>query len=228
MLWSAAAPARAEATEPLVYTEIANSSADGPLVGGISSAQALAYALTDPAKLLDYVNPQLLSAGNRLPHGSRLEFVITGWMVAGSSLAQYVASRLNGAYAAGRLVNPQTGTALEAWPEYPGQVAWGDDATDAVTLRVLASPWAYVLVGALALVAAAVVWDLLSHAGWTASSVGLGSAVSPIGVISWLIAHWYVPVGIVVAGIAAPIIINEVASTREAENRLEYAEGGGT
>ncbi len=221
---AATANAAALSTTP-VYTTLADSTADGALVGGITSAQALALSVSDPARLLDYLNPRMLAAVNALPHGTRLEFDVTGWTVAGASMAGLVANRVNAAFLGGTLVNPSTNTPLEAWPEYARQVAFASG--DTVTFRVLASPWAWILVGVVGLLAVAVVWDLLAHSSWTASSVGIGSAVSPIGVLQWLVRYWYVPAGALVAGVLAPIIIADVANTRESENRLRYAEGGG-
>lgn len=205
----------------LVYTQLGSSGSDGPLVGGLSGIAAAALAATDPAGLVPYVNAALLAAETNLPEGTRVEMEISGWATPLGSSAQLVASTLQSAYQQGRIVDPESGQPPEAWPEYPGQIFWGDDATDTLTVRALkAQPPVvaiWIVVGLLALVAAVLVWDALHASTWRASSASAAVAKAAVGVLSWAVGHWYLVLGGAAVLAVAPWALREHAALRAAE-----------
>lgn len=218
----------------LAYTVLADSASDGPLVSGISGAQAAYLALTNPAGLVAYVNGQLQAALQSLPEGTRVELTIGGWTLPGiGPVASRAAGEVNSAWAGGQI--DYQGEPVHAWPEYPNQVAWGDDSTATVTIRTLVGQWQavlFVLIGVLVVAAVWVLWDNWSQpsTSWQARSAvpqQPSGVPSPSSVLAWLGRNW--PWMVIGAGAAAaaPFVIRSVARVREAENELRYAEGGG-
>jgi hypothetical protein len=212
---------------------LGSNSADGPLVGGISGAQAAEIAASDPAALAKYLNARLLAAEAQLPEGAAVQLSVTGWQTPIGSSAQFVADQINSAWTSGEIVDPQTGSPPEPWREYPGQIAFGDDATDTVTIRVLKEQpplvALYILIGVAAVIAIAVVWDNLSSPStpWTAqSSVPPAVALNAGGILKFITQNWAI-LALGAGGLVAmPFIIRHIAQTREAENELRAAERG--
>jgi len=205
-------------------TTIASSDTDGPLVGGIDALTALDLAATNPQALAQYVNPALQHAERSLPEGAEVELDITGWQVAGQSIAQFVASRLNANIRDIR--DPDTGEQVQPWPQYPDQIAWGDDSTDTLTLRwVKGQPFAvWIIVGIVVL---AGIWYLLSRAKWRASAnVVAPGTPNPVSIGAWIVDHWWLFLILAAAGVAAPFIVRSAAKTEEAVNELRAAERG--
>ena len=222
-----------QAAPVFVYTTIASSAQDGALVSGITGVDAAAIATVDPAGLTQYVNSQLLAAEASLPEYTRVEMDIVGWQTPLGSSAQFVANQINSAFASGQITDPITGGPPESWAEYPGQIAWGDDATDSVTIRVLkAQPPVialYIIVGLAAVIAVALIWGALQRSSWQAKSAttGVNGAKVFTSIAGFVVDNWWWEVPLAGAAIVAPFVIGKTAQTEEAVNRLRYAERGG-
>jgi hypothetical protein len=222
------------AADGLVRTTVASSDRDGALVTGISGVEAAALAVTNPGALLQYVNADLQAALAALPEGTRMELVVSGWSLpAVGSVASSVADRVNAAWAAGQV--DYGGEPVQAWPEYPGQVAWGDDGSATVTIRVLKAQWQallFVFIGILVVAAVWVLWDgwRSSATPWQANAAspsGIGTGSTGLGgLLKFLAANWWWELPVVGAVAFAPWAINKLAAAREAENRLAAAERG--
>jgi len=180
----------------LAYQTLASSDQAGALVTGISGAEAALLAATNPAALVGYFNSALVSALQGLPEQTRVELDISGWTVAGQSLASYAAQQINSAWASGRI--DYNGEAVQPWPEYPTQVAWGDDSTATVTIRVLKAQWEailFVAIGILVVVAVWILWDNWRSPStpWTAQVAYQQGTTPPLtgqGVLAWAARNW--------------------------------------
>jgi hypothetical protein len=215
----------------LVYATIGSSAADGPLIGGLSVAEATYLAAINPAALGNYINEDMRQAEENLPEGTRVELQITGWTVFYGSAADAVASQIQAAFAAGKVIDSSTGQPPATWPEYPYTLAEGDDATDTVILRwVKEGPELVVVLVAIIIILAVVIY-LLMHAGWQAQSAtpqGGAPPAEPPGLsfLEFLAKNWPL---LLIGGLAlasAPFVIHELAKTREAEVELAAAGKG--
>lgn len=205
----------------LTWRVIGSNSMNGPLLQGVSTSQAIAWALQGRTDLLaQAVNQALAQAELALPEGTPVQLDISGWTVPGGSLAQYVAGQIQQAYVSGRIIDPNTHGVPDTWPEFPGQLAWGSDATDTVTLRWVKRPaWAvWIVVGIVIVLAALALVYLLQRANWQAQAgFAQGGATSPAGPsvnpLPWLLHNWqWVLVGLAALAVA-PFAIRQLGAT---------------
>lgn len=146
----------------LVYSTILTKTQAGPLVtiSGLNTA---------------VLNTDLKTAELNQPEGMRLVLTVTQF----GQWAQWVGSQINAKFLKGEIVDPSSGTALVAWPEYSHQVAWGDDTTGTLTLRwVKGQPFAYIILGVVVALAGILLWRSLATAGWSMQKAQL-PAVGP-------------------------------------------------
>jgi hypothetical protein len=223
----------------LVVTEIASSSANGALVADVSGINLAYVAATHPDQLVQYMNADLMAAQHGLPEGTRVEIVITGWQAFGQNWAERVAQGIQDAYVKGDITDPDTGNRVEAWPEYPDQICWGDNEANTVTMRsvkqfpIMVVVW--VVIGILAIIGVWKLWELLHQSQWSARSATPQVTTNPGGstglpsagtVFSWAWNNWHWVLLGAGALAATPFIVRTVAKTREAKNELAAAERG--
>jgi len=217
------------------YTVIADSGVNGPIVGGLNAytvAQLIGYFTifdwTDFSNLLQsLVNQDMIQAEVGQPEGQRIELDITGL----DGQAVFVADHIQGFYAQGKIVGPD-GSPITAWPEYPGQIAWGDASTDTLTLRwVKEDPFVWILVGVLLVALGVAVYYVLTSSSWTLSSANTSSASggtpSPLSAVSWFVKNlwWEIPL---VGGLAVlPWILRRSRETYEEGKEFEEDIEGG-
>lgn len=222
------------------FVLIARSDTDGPLVQGIGAVGLdwFRALFGNRAALARYVNQTLLQRLTALPEGTPFQVDIRGW----NGYVQRAADAINGAWALGEVVDPDTGQPITPWPDTPGQIAWADPATDRLTLRVvkMGPEVLWLALGAAVLIIGALVWALLSQADYQAgyvpgTQVPAQTSGQVLGsVLAWLGKNWgYVVLGLGVAA-AIPIGIRLHASyTRAkadetaAQRELEAAEERG-
>ncbi|HEY3367789.1 MAG TPA: hypothetical protein VGK74_22250 [Symbiobacteriaceae bacterium] len=226
----------------LVYSEIAGRASSGPLVDDVGFATLGWLAATNPQRLTDYMNSRLVAAEQALPEGARIEISMTGWTLLGSSWAQRAAGQVQAAWEQGRLVDADTGRPVEPWPEYPDRIAWGDDATDTVTIRTVkaAIPLVigWIVIALIAVVAVYQIWQWLRDSNWAVRAASDAAAapgdpqppvpgsIQPKDIPGWLLRNWpWVLLGGATLA-AAPFIVRQVAHLREARNELDAAEHG--
>lgn len=216
----------------LSFVRIADNATTGPLVGGIGADEAAYLAATNPSTLVPYFNAQLIASLQSLPEGTRMELDIGGFDIFGYGFASTAADRVNAAWQAGQL--NYGGEPIQPWPEYPSQVAWGDDATGTITFRALKAQWQaifFIALGAALVIAFVVLWNHWSQPStpWQAQAAyppGQQPTITGQGILAWLARNW--PWLLLAGGAlaAAPFVVRKVAELREAENKLTEAERG--
>lgn len=214
----------------LLRTPLANRSADGPLVANVGWLELGRLALLDQASLGRRVNETLQRVLAEQPEGSRIELEIRGWSAFGFSGAEWVAGRIQSAWEAGSIIDPDTGRPVQPWPEYPHQVAWGDRQSDTLTLRSVKAAlpifvW-WILAGALAVVGIIALWEFLTRADWTAQRADLASASAndtvQVGkdILGGLARNWrWIVLGIGALAVA-PFVLSQVGELQAAKRRL--------
>lgn len=224
----------------LTYRVIARGSNDGPLVEEIGFADLAYLVATNPNRLVDYMNRSLTAAQTGLPEGARVEMKISGWSALGMGWAEQAAGHVQRAWEQGKLVDVDTKLPVEAWPEYPAQIAWGDSGTDTMTIRTVKNAIpavaVWIVVGLLALFAVYEIWQFLRRSGWVASYADPFATPPPGGsppgsslpsgteVLAWIGRHW---AWVVLGGgalAAAPFVLRQIAGIKRARSELELAE----
>lgn len=224
----AAAPSPPGSLQPVT---LASNVTAGPLVSGIGGAEAAIIGATNPGALLTYVNASLQSALSSQPEGQRVQLTITGWSLPLiGPVASQVASQVNAAWQQGQ-VN-YGGEAVYAWPEYPGQVAWGSG--DALTIRVEVAQWQallFVFLGALAIAAVWVLWDQWSTGGtsWAAKAFqAVAQGAKSLGNLStFVVANLWWELPVVGLAAASPWLYGHYVALREERIQLRRYEAGG-
>lgn len=209
-------------TTQLEPTTIASSATNGALLEPLDAGDIAAVAveaIADPAALAQYVNAGLANAEDALPEGALVQLDITGWLTPLGSTAQWVATQINSAWAAGRILNVD-GTPVEAWP---GQsyLAVGDDATDTVTIQAVKGqpPLVWIVVGVMVLLGIVVLWGVLTRSKWAAT---LWQETKTTGkVLSWTLEH--LPYILLAAGgvAAVAVVAPLVAGAEEGAAKVE-------
>ena len=154
---------------------VASRAENGPLVRDVPLSVLTFQLLTyGPPALLGFVNQALVNGLQGLPEGARMELTISGWTdLFGNSWADKIASRLQEAWEAGEILDPDTGQRAEAWPEHPQQVAFA--AGDSVTLRMVKNSPIVIILGigvvVLALLLLGALWAWWRSADWIAKHV---------------------------------------------------------
>lgn len=128
---------------------------------GLASAIWQAITRKDLSGLAQYANSVIQQVEEAQPEGTPMQLEIQGLGDYASSIADW----LNTKWQEGYLVEP-SGAPLVPWPEYPNQIAWGENGT--LTLRwVKMFVWAAILI-VVAFVVAIIVYAAAPYiTGWT-------------------------------------------------------------
>lgn len=185
----------------LIYTTVATQSQNGSLVQSLSvgDAAALTYDYTFDytaflAKAEALINQQVQSVEANEPEGQRNYLVIDGW--AGRATA--AANAVNNQWHQGKL-NGTDGKPIEAWPEYPSQLAWSTNNGNTLEMRWIKMEWQlYLLVFTLIAVVGYLVYRVLTQSSWqlqtakTATSTSSGNPVIQTkGGLKFFGIQWY-------------------------------------
>ena len=214
------------------YTTIATNGMNGPIVGGLNAATVLEllgyftiFNWTDFSNLLEsLVNQDISQAETDEPEGQRIELDITGL----DGQAAWVAGQIQNYYADGD-IKASDGSVITPWPEYPGQIAWGDSSTDTLTLRwVKEDPFVWILVGVLIVALGVGIYYVLTNSSYSMSAANPSSSQNSSSStptvsssIEWLLknAWWLLPGAGVLA--ALPWLIRQSRKTYEEGKELE-------
>lgn len=184
-------------------------SGTGAVVGLVDTAKdALLAAFGSPVAVARIISPQLYAAEANEPDGTQMQVVFTNFTgPLGGSMAGSVATKLNAAYASGKIMDPATGEPMLAWP---GQdyIATADDANATLTIQwVRGQIWiVYIL---WALVGAATIffiYSALHRAKWAVSILRQINPTSPTSAVGSA-QLFGVPVYLWLAGVGAAIAI---------------------
>ena len=227
---------------------VASQQTNGPIVQSVPFSElgvlATNYVTDYPnfLRLLDqYVNMKLYTIESGQPEGSAMKLIIPN--VKGNAAAW--AQAIDQQWQKGKIIYPDTGKAVKAWPG-ASQVAYSQESGNALVLEwIKEGPEAWILIGViLTLIAAYAIYTLLHQSPYTMSAytpatgtgtTGTTTGTTPIttpgqaagGILVWSEKNW--PVLVLGGGllIATPFVMRELARTREAENEYRYAERGG-
>jgi hypothetical protein len=146
-----------------------------------------------------------------------------------------VASQIQSYYAQGKIMAAD-GSSIQAWPEYPGQIAWGDSSTDTLTLRwVKADPFVWIIVGILLVALGYLVYRVLTQSSWTMSSAsttsgtgtGTGTTASAANITGWILKNWWWELPALGVLAIAPWVIRQTRRTYEEEHEFSREIEGG-
>lgn len=212
-----------------MWTTFYDSATQGPILLNADGVLTAADLTLHPEKIADFINPQLKAAQEGLPEGSQVELTIYGWSVLGLKRAQWVAGKINDAYAQGNIQSP-TDEPLKTWPSMNGALATGDDESGVVIIRWVKEfawlvPIIVLLVGILAGAALVYLLGRNSASGRYLPPSGQtsGQSQSPL---DWALRHWQWIVLGAAALAVAPFVVRHLAQLREAEREYERAEEG--
>lgn len=226
--------------DSLSYTTVATSAQYGSLVQSLSVTQGLTLAadyLTNypafVAMAQQLINQDVQAIERNEPEGQRNYLVINGW----GGQATHAANAVNSQWQQGKVVGTD-GQPVEAWPEYPGAIAWASNGGDTLELRWLKEEWQlYLLVFVLIAVVGYLVYRVLTASSWqlqTASPGPQGSANTPplFGGVPfmggspfrffWL--PWYWDLGIVAVAIGGPYLYRQLVSVDESRAKKVEAD----
>lgn len=224
----------------LIYTTIASRSTHGPLVRDVSFTEALQLLkerLTNYQAFLDHlrtiVNSSVIEVEESQPEGQRLELTIRGLTIPLlGSRASYLAGKIQELWLSGQIRDPE-GKNVAPWPEYPNQIAWGDDQTDTLTLRWQKwFTWGWVIAGFLLGLAVGIgAYNLFRKSDYTMQSATPKQQQQqekqpgqPTNIIGWLLQNWQLVLLGLGALAIAPFAVRQVAALRRARTELEEAE----
>lgn len=160
----------------LVYTKLLDRAQAGPLVTDLS-LDNFWDIIRDRRNVEQLFNAQFRQAEAGLPEGARVELALTGLYTVQNIKPSDLAYRINLLKIEGKLVDPDTGEAIRAWPEHGNTIAWANNAAGTLTLRWrkgVAWAWRIIwyLVGVILLgLAAYYIYKMLHASGWTAFRV---------------------------------------------------------
>lgn len=182
----------------LVYSTVASQPQNGALVESLSipEAASLAYDYsfnyaTFLAKAAALINQQVQAIEAGEPEGERNYLVIDGW----SGEATRAADAVNSQWKAGK-VNGADGKPVEAWPEYPNQLAWATNNGNTLELRWEKWEWQlYLLVFVLIAVVGYLVYRVLTQNSWTLQTAKTVTSPNPVvqtqGGLKFFGVQWY-------------------------------------
>lgn len=182
----------------LTYQTVANQNQNGALVQSISAgeAAALTYDYTFNyamflAKAEALINQQVQAVEANEPEGQRNYLVINGW----NGEATNAANAINQQWSQGKM-NGANGQPIQAWPEYPAQLAWSTNGGNTLELRWEKWEWQlYLLLFVLIAVVGYLVYRVLTQSSWQLQTAKSVTSPNPViqtqGGLKFFGVQWY-------------------------------------
>lgn len=223
----------------LTYTTVATSAGNGSLVQSLTVTQGLTLAAdyvtsysAFVAMAQQLINQDVQAIERNEPEGQRNYLVIDGW----GGQATNAANAVNNQWQQGKIIGTD-GQPVQAWPEYPGAIAWSANGGDTLELRWLKEEWQlYLLVFVLIAVVGYLVYRVLTASSWQLQTANLQngpSSPTPLfgGVpfiggspfrFFWL--PWYWDAGLVAVAVAGPYVYRQLVSVDESRAKKVEAD----